>query len=89
VGGYRFPSREEAESEGRRAWRESVAGHVDEIRQARGGTLEWGVPVHPLADPIVVDATDRNAWDAATSMPRRAGDGLALISGNRPSGEAL
>lgn len=66
VGGYRFLTREDAEAEGRRAWRAQVDRHVAEIRASRGGTLAWGVPVEPRSEPIIVDATGRNSWDALT-----------------------
>lgn len=88
LGGFAFRSREEALAEGARVWRESLTAHVAEIRRARGGTLSWGIPVEPLAEPIVVEATGRNAWDVARSQPRKARIGLATISGVRPSGEA-
>jgi len=87
-GSYAFRSRHDALTEATRVWRERLAAHVHEIRLARGGTLDWGVPVQPLTDPIIIDATDRNAWDVATALPRRCGPGVSLISGLRPSGEA-
>jgi hypothetical protein len=89
LGGCAFDSREVAESEARSAWRQHVYLRVESIRAARGGTLGWGVPVAPLADPHVIDANDRNAWDVADEVERSAPRGLAGLSGVRPSGEPL
>lgn len=88
VGGYAFPTRDDALAEATRVWRESVTRHVEEIRAARGGTLSWGTPVEPLSEPIVIDSPPESAWDIAVALARKAGPGVSLITGLRPSGEA-
>lgn len=71
------------------AWRSGVVARVSEIREMRGGTLGWGVPVTPRAEPIVVrPAPGECSWDAATRIPRDAPAGVAHISGARPDGSA-
>lgn len=88
-GSAAFPSRQAALERAMTAWRSEVEARVAQIRTARGGTLEWGAPVAPLADPIVVEIGEHgSAWDVAVQIERRAPEGLALISGLRPSGEA-
>lgn len=69
AGGYAFASREAAEAEGVRVWRETVDRDVADITRQRGGTLSWGMPIAPLADPVVIDATGRNAWDCVGTGP--------------------
>jgi len=71
------------------AWRRNVRNTVEVIRDHRGGTLDWGVPVEPLDAPIVIalEGCSGSAWDIATSMPRRTRPGLCMLSGLRPSGE--
>ncbi len=89
-GTYSFPSREHAIEAGRLAWTAWLAARVHEIRQARGGTLDWGVPVEPAAEPIVIvleQHDTRTAWDVAKALPRQAGPGVSIVSGLRPSGE--
>ena len=47
------------------AWRARVAEDVAEITAARGGTLTWGVPVEPRAEPrVIVLGEHGSAWDA-------------------------
>lgn len=80
---------EEAASDaGHAAWRARIDADVQRIRKARGGTLDWGTPVEPLADPIVLDpAPKESAWSVVGRTPRRAPRGLSLVSGVRASGE--
>lgn len=63
AGGYAFATRAAAEAEGVRVWSHTIERDVEDITRRRGGTLAWGVPVEPRAEPIVIDATGRNAWD--------------------------
>lgn len=71
LGGCAFDSRDLAESEARAAWQQHVELRVASIRQARGGTLDWGVPVVPAAEPKVLDATGvkGGAWALVTEKP--------------------
>lgn len=85
-----FPTRAEAFAAADVAWSARVRARVAEIRAARGGTLEWGTPVEPLEDPIVVvleQGDSRSAWDVAVTLPRRGRSGVAGLTGLRPSGE--
>jgi len=83
-------TREAALEAGRAAWAARVQSDVDAIREARGGTLDWGVPVAPLADPVVLEPREgESAWDAVERERRRAPVGIAVVSGVRSSGEAL
>lgn len=83
-------TREEAMAKARARWRLELEQHVDAIIEMRGGTLDWGVPVEPAHEPVVVDAPERKCgWDIATSLPRMARQGIGCISGLRPSGESL
>lgn len=38
----------------RAAWRVELERRIEEIRVARGGTLDWGARIEPAAEPIVV-----------------------------------
>lgn len=50
---------------GRADWRRHVDQTVARIREARGGTLDWGMPIRPLAEPIIVrPEPGESAWDA-------------------------
>jgi len=88
-----FAARELALAAATAAWAERVRERVEEIRRARGGTLDWGTPVEPLAEPIVIDlepgSDEAGAWEAAKALPRRSAAGAAEITGLRPSGECL
>lgn len=84
-----FATREEALAEAVAQWKARVSARVEEVRAARGGTLDWGVPVEPLDEPVVVEVGEgENAWQAAYRLPRRGRPGLCMLSGLRPSGEA-
>lgn len=88
VGAY--GSRDEALTAGRIAWRGRLDTDVATIRAARGGTLDWGIPVTPLAEPIVLEPElGVSAWDAVGQARRVTPAGLAVLSGARASGEAL
>lgn len=68
---HSFPSREAALSRGREAWESGVRDRVEEIRQLRGGTLTWGVPVEPRGEPIIImleQGDTRSAWDVVAGM---------------------
>lgn len=85
-----FASREDAELEARRVWALELGGHVGRIREARGETLDWGVPVEPAREPILIvleQGDSRSAWDLAVTLDRQDRTGLATFSGLRPSGE--
>lgn len=89
-GQYSFAARVYAEQAARAMWSEQVARRVTEIREARGGTLGWGVAVEPLDAPIVIlleQGDERSAWDVAVTLTHRSRAGQALMSGLRPSGE--
>lgn len=89
-GALAFPSREAALAQALLRWRAGLDARVDEIREARGGTLAWGSPVEPLDEPIVIvleQGDSRSAWDVAVTLPRRGRVGSAVFSGLRPSGE--
>lgn len=86
-----FPTRVEALEEARKAWSTRVEQRVRDITAVRGGTLCWGTPVEPLDEPILIvleQGDARTAWDVAETLPRRSREGLYVISGLRPSGEA-
>jgi hypothetical protein len=85
-----FPTREAALSTARMLWSKQVQERVQLIRSLRGGTLSWGTPVEPLAEPVVIlleQGDTRSAWDVAERLKARSRAGLAAISGLRPSGE--
>jgi hypothetical protein len=87
-----FHSREAALEEATAVWARNVERRVAEIREARGGTLEWGAPIEPLPEPIVIvleQGDSRSAWDVAAELPRRTRPGLGALTGLRPSGEAI
>jgi len=85
-----FSSRAAAEAAAVVAWRRNARNTVEVIRDHRGGTLDWGVPVEPLEAPIVLvleQGDSRSGWDVAVELKRRTRDGLCMLSGLRPSGE--
>ena len=85
-----FRELEDALDAARAAWSRRLAERVAAIRAARGGTLEWGLPVEPAAEPIaiVLEQDDRRSgWDVALSLPRLARAGRAALCGLRPTGE--
>lgn len=85
-----FRELEDALAAARALWAQRLAARVEAIRVARGGTLEWGLPVEPAAEPIVIvleQGDQRSGWDVALSLPRQAPPGFAVLSGLRPSGE--
>ena len=89
-GRCRFGSREAAVQAATDAWRSALARRVDEIRSRRGGTLAWGLPVAPLAEPHVVEpGPGETAWDVVRRTGASAPVGTAWITGVRPSGESL
>lgn len=46
-------------------WRTDLAARVAEITALRGGTLAWGRPVEPRAEPVVLrPAPGESTWDA-------------------------
>jgi hypothetical protein len=49
----RHASLDEALAAGIVAWLAMLNARIAEITRARGGTLEWGLPVMPRAEPIV------------------------------------
>jgi len=88
-GPHAFGSLDDARSAATTVWRSEVGAAVARIQASRGGTLTWGVPVEPLADPIVIELGEHgSAWDVAAELQRHGRAGLAIISGLRPSGEA-
>jgi hypothetical protein len=93
IGGYlahilATTTEDEAIEAGRRAWQARVVADVAFIRAARGGTLAWGVPIAPLAEPRVLRPTaGETGWDLVSALPRLAPPGASLFSGVRPSGE--
>lgn len=87
VGAYQ--TREEALVAVRAAWERRLHDDIAAIRRARGGTLDWGMPVEPLAEPTLLEPrAGESGWDCVGREPRRAPSGLAAISGVRSSGEA-
>jgi len=85
-----FPTREAALELAILESRRATTARVEEIRRARGGTLEWGTPVEPLDEPVVIvleQGDSRSAWDIAVTLTRRSRSGVAGITGLRPSGE--
>jgi hypothetical protein len=64
-GRYAFPSQEAALEIALQVWRERLDAHVAQIRDMRGGTLDWGLAVKPLARPAVYILGEHgSAWDA-------------------------
>lgn len=47
----------QAESAGIRYWRLGLDAEVERIRKGRGGTLDWGDPVEPRSEPLVLIAS--------------------------------
>lgn len=87
-----FPTRSEALEAATIAWRCGLQARVEAIRRARGGSLDWGTPVEPLSEPIIIvleQGDSRSAWDVAQHLSRRSRDGGGIFSGLRPSGEAF
>lgn len=88
LGAFRF--RDDALIVGGLRWRDRVWANVEEIRAARGGTLDWGLPVEPLLEPIVLEPREgESAWEAVARAPRHAPVGLGALTGKRSSGEVL
>jgi len=59
--------------------------YVEAWRKHRAGR-----PLEPLEQAVAVELSVRgNAWDAAKQTPRVARQGLGVLTGLRPSGEAL
>ncbi len=69
-GGNSWATREEAMSAGMVAWRAEVDRDVAEITALRGGTLAWGMPVAPRAEPIVLVAEHGQSAYAADRVAR-------------------
>jgi len=69
------PDREAATLAGVEAWRERVGADLEAIRAARGGTLDWGGPVRPRPEPIVIHAAAGQSAYAAL----RVREILALV----------
>ena len=87
-GAKSFASRENALSAATAAWGRNLEERIACITRARGGTLAWGRPLAPLAEPIVIElGVHGSAWDVAVALPRRSPEGDAMLSGTRPSGE--
>lgn len=87
-----FQSLADARAAAVREWQRVLTARIDEITHMRGGTLEWGVPVEPLPQPVVIEIPadeTRSAWDLAEIVGRRGREGLAAFSGLRPTGECL
>ena len=64
-GRYAFTTREAALETAVAVWRQTVSTRVDEIRMARGGTLDWGLAVAPRDEPLIyLLAEHGSAWDA-------------------------
>lgn len=83
-------TREEAMAKAHARWRHELAHHVQAIVEMRGGSLDWGVPVEPAGEPVVIYAPESTCgWDVAIRLPRQARPGIGWISGLRPSGESL
>lgn len=61
----RGPNREGVLSAAHTQWAARLANTLDEIRELRGGTLEWGLEVPPLDAPMVVEAhPGDDSWHA-------------------------
>jgi hypothetical protein len=90
TGAMVFFSRDDAIREGTATWRSRVTARIAEIYAARGGTLGWGVPVEPLAEPVIIDLGDAaDAWAAAKRRPRIGRLAMTMLSGVRPTGEVV
>lgn len=62
VGAY--ATREEAIDRGIEAWRANLERRIQEIRAMRGGTLDWGVPVTPREQPMLIESLPgESSWD--------------------------
>jgi hypothetical protein len=60
-----YASEDEAVAAGLAAWRERVAADVERLRELRGGTLGWGMPVAPAKQPVIVrPQAGECSWDA-------------------------
>lgn len=85
-----FADKESALRDATAQWRRCLADRIGQIHAARGDTLAWGLPVTPLADPIVIElAEGENAWDLAQMRTRIGSAGLGMISGVRGTGEVI
>lgn len=59
-----FESRDAAIDAGVAAWRANLARVVAQIRDARGGTLDWGMPVQPRSEPVIIESLPgESSWD--------------------------
>jgi hypothetical protein len=73
-GRYAFPSQAAALESAVAVWRETLDARVAEIRRARGGTLEWGMPIAPRSEPLVYLLGEHgSAWDASPAPTAAAG----------------
>lgn len=62
VGAY--ATREEAIDRGIEAWRANLERRIQEIRAMRGGTLDWGIPVTPREQPMLIESLPgESSWD--------------------------
>lgn len=78
-----FASAEDALRAGLDAWRTNLDARVAEIRALRGGTLDWGMPVVPRREPIVLRlerGDHRSAWDAYAAAETEPRNGPELGS---------
>lgn len=60
-----WPTEEAAVQGATRVWRAELGWAVGKIREARGGTLGWGVPVEPRAEPYILRLEDGQSGYAA------------------------
>lgn len=87
---YAFESREAALEQGVQSWTALLDAKLRGVQNRRGGTLEWGVPIEPLGEPIVIEPQEgESAWDIVSRRGRESRPGLGIFTGLRPSGEAF
>lgn len=59
-----FVDRAEAIHAGVATWRANIDRVVAQIRDARGGTLDWGMPVQPRSEPVIIESLPgESSWD--------------------------
>jgi hypothetical protein len=59
-----YASEQEAMDAGRTAWSQHLERDLSEIRESRGGTLNWGMPVTPRLEPVILrPQAGESAWD--------------------------
>lgn len=85
-------SRDAAYTAALSAWHDGLDAELEAISRARGHALDWGIPVTPRPEPIVVEPRPgETSWDAAIRTERELGakvprSGVDVFRGARGDG---